>query len=496
MHINIQDGTSTIEFGGDLVLDFSGFRTTPLNTTVTIVPDYDAIGKELVKSSGFVTSINGISPTDRGEFFIAGSECDSWDYGEQGQILLTDLCPACTTCESIYRLKYETENLRQWINTLRDVNLSLAPDVWNANNAMAQYRITGTTAWQGDWHSAVPVSGSTVHTNWDSCSNGMDLDGSFMKLRGLALLKQYITTVHMWNYVVWLNNASTEIQVAPEDTAGFVVQTKRSLPSCCDQQTISCEIKVTECQALFDGSTTPAGGLPSGYPTLSIFVPHTSIEFKPFDNAIKDETGQANNMKAIIPAPLGEQDASYNLTTTELSSVERGYPVLRYANQLPWMTQNYQKAVFTSKLNAKVAGTYTLTAKFLPFIGMLLYNGKDQIISIRGGTYSAQDGTQVDPEEESVEYKFIDHEQNTIFPNPSEKAYLDSKAAPTRSVNFKLVWKIVVTWKIDDDAIVQTYLYTCNGCRTYYSGALIDGSTISNIVVPASTDTTFTQGDE
>ena len=81
MHINIQDGTSIIELGGDLVLDFTGFRTTPLNTTVTITPDYAYIGKELVKSSGFVTSINGVFPTDNGEFFIAGSECDSWDYG-------------------------------------------------------------------------------------------------------------------------------------------------------------------------------------------------------------------------------------------------------------------------------------------------------------------------------------------------------------------------------------------------------------------------------
>jgi len=504
MNINIQDGTNSIQLGGDLVFDFSGFRASPLNTTVTVEPDYDFISDELRTAYGsgfgFVTSINGVAATDRGEFFIAGSECDSWEYGDTGELKFYDLCPACTTCETIYRLKYETENLKQWINTLRDVNLMVANDVYNNSVALATQRITGATTWSGSWMSPTMCG---LDPRWNSCmGEDTPVDDSFMRLRGLDLLRQYITTVHMWNYVVSLNNASTEIQVAPEDTAGFVVQTKRALPSCCDKQRISCEIKVTDCQAIYDNDSDQLpSDLPGGY-NLSVYVPErtTRIEFQPFTNKIKDATGESSNMKAILCAPLNAQPEAYNFEAAlwdgVVTDIEKaGIPVKRYYQQMAWMSANYQKAIYTTVLDAKVAGTYILTAKFLPFIGMELYNGKNQIISIRGGTYSAKDGTKEQDDETDVQYKFIDHEQDVVYPNPTETNYLDSKAAPTRSVNFKLVWTIEVNWKIethgqDPEEINQTYQYTCNGCRQYYGAAILSGSTISNIVVPVTGGTT------
>ena len=88
----------------------------------------------------------------------------------------------------------------------------------------------------------------------DICASGLELDNDYLQLRSAQLLQQYMTVVHMWNYVVSRNNSSNIITVAPEDTAGFIVQTKRALPSCDDQFEVSCQIVVGKPKGIADNT--------------------------------------------------------------------------------------------------------------------------------------------------------------------------------------------------------------------------------------------------
>lgn len=89
----------------------------------------------------------------------------------------------------------------------------------------------------------------------------------------------------MWNYAVSQNNSSTQITTAPEDSAGFTIQTKRAIPSCGGDTQLTCTIDI----ALdTDGSS---GG---NNDKLSVYIPTPETEFKPFDNP-----GVSNHMTSV-----------------------------------------------------------------------------------------------------------------------------------------------------------------------------------------------------
>jgi len=554
MHLYLQQGDDKEQLTGNLQFKFEGFKVSTVETTVEIKPDYNKLFKDAYESSTVpkpIVTINGVAPTDRGAFFIDGSECDSWgeikgstafpmgeaiknehdqliDGGTASGIWLVDLCPSCTTCENVYRLQYETENLRMWINTLKDVNLMVsfpsADDVIADNNTLSKNRVTGGVGFAGDdWRApgAVLWSDSNTKTEWDRCMIGgstiaLTPDDSFMRLRGLRLLKEYITTVHMWNYVVSQNNSSTEIQVAPEDTTGFVIQTKRALTSCGKQQKIRCTIEVDVVSGVVDPKkpqelTYPyvvndddsISLLTSDY-KLSVFIPSATLEFKPFNNTVPD---QCSPESVPVPGSTASQSTVWAVPSGALTVESTpDMAVSTYRDGVLTDLRNTKKIIKTGDIEANVAGTYIARVKLLPYIDMVLLNAYGTPVQVRGNTNSAASMKETETEE-YLEYSFISGHKEYVRPGhvagcanqPTEENYLQSKTAPTRSVAFKMLWNIKVTWEVETPGeaqpqkYAQTYIYTCNAPRIYY-GAGMDGKIELKPLLPVSGGTTAIGG--
>ena len=402
-----------------------------------------------------ITTINNVSPNDQGEFFIDGSECDSWQYKEDySGIEIVDLCPACTSCETIYRLKYEVENLKLWLNTLKDVSLYWSTIYDPRTDYVAQRRkLLGS----------LRITGSTIKS---TCGKDLTEDDRYMQLKGIQLLQQYMTVVHMWNYVVSRNNSSTLITIAPEDTTGFVVQTKRALTSCADAQSIRCCIDVQPRCAYWDKFPSTPGGFPEDY-QISIYVPEKSnkVSFEPFDSDVQ----QQNALNGV-----------YTMTIrTYASSLVQNQPVAyKQADTSPTLTPDY--------IDAKVAGTYVVTTKFLPFIYYrawrgLKSDGSKNYITMRGGKQDQDIQPYPVGDTGAVIYNFgLSDVETGYLESPTEQDYLDAKTAPTCSVPFKIMWDITVTWQIaGEKPDVENYRYMANGIRAYYS----DASVMSNTTV-------------
>lgn len=467
MIISIESGGTTTKLGTKPVFDFTsattvdaitgstisaGFTTDELPGRATITP---SLTVALPKDMQHVKSINGVSPNEYGEFFIDGSGCDSWDIEEDG-ISLVDLCPSCTTCENVYRLKYEVENLKMWINTLKDVNLYLSldsnDDVAERAALLANFRVTDAS-------------------EDNICNDGLMVDDDYLRLRGTQLLQQYITTVHMWNYIVSRNNSSTIITTAPEDATGFVVQTKRAFTSCSNQQSISCTIEVHPLGVFYDGADGRHGDVPSPMPSatdypISIFIPAAS-------NQVLFEPLLKNQQQLALGDSLPENGAT-------ISNVSE---------------QPYYKRATTGTIPVKVAGTYVVSIKFLPFVyyrawrtveDPVTHQISEQDINIRGGNAESQKVLpSIDPDTHDIIYSFnISGCTSDYKAYPTEQEYLQAKTVPTCSVTWRILWGVDVNWTITDAGNTRTetenLLYVTNGIRKYFS-AIISGTTVTPI---------------
>ena len=450
MHISIVTGGTTTQLSDSPSFIFSGSTVSVLGNNVTVTPDIAAN----IQPDTFIQTINGVSSNDDGEFFIDGSECDSWGIIENGVdsitheqvtgvtasgISLVDLCPACRTCESIYRLQYEVENLKMWVNTLKDVNLYINDDMDQRRTNLGNLRVTNLS---------------------DLCAARLEQDDAYMQIKSVQLLQQYMTVVHMWNYVVSQNNASNVIEVAPEDTAGFVVQTKRALPSCADNQAIQCTIDVgAPCGIKDDGTLITLDR--ETYP-VSIYVPEPVLSL---DNGGKDVQSLDLHFE-----PFDEKQEQ-----------ALGNAKIHVRSQ----TQSDKVRVQTDVISAKVAGTYVVSAKFLPFIYYRIWKGSGSnktYISVRGGTTVPITGTTVG-DDTVWDFGISGHEVAPKL-NPTAQDYLDAKTTPTSSVDFKLVWPIHIEWTVTGVAepYVEDYNYIANGIRAYYGDAIISEAVIPNPV--------------
>lgn len=514
------------EDNGYLVL---GSTATVVERQATINPVWDG---RLPAPLRKVNTINGVGANAAGEFFIDGSECDSWGYIKNGiaegsgkvdeevwfvrrnkvtgelikykypngfGIWLTDACPACTSCETIYRLKYEVENLKMWLNTLKDVNMYRStlygdiPDhVAYRRDLLNQQRIT-------------------EYNEDQACSSNLQPDDKYMQLQGIQLLQQYMTVVHMWNYVVSRNNSSTLITIAPEDTTGFVVQTKRALTSCGDKQSVRCFIRVYPSKTIYDNGTI-IPGLPSDYPDVSIYVPDKSntVEFEPYlqevlgNNDIYITDNQSKALGSLRKMTItNERTKSNSLTGARSTDCKRAdTSTVVDPKEDPENMDDLRS--MPDFIEAKVAGTYVVTTKFLPFIYYRVWRGyKDKAhtipnyISIRGGTAQTISGEPGEIEGSTVyDFGITDHDTITVpdltkvswqTDNPTENDYLQAKTAPTCSTDKKILWHIHIEWWIKDKdpqdgsprikKEEEDYLYRANGIRTYF-GDIMSNTTV------------------
>lgn len=462
MRITVVGKDNTTQLQGAITVKAVGAHVTALDNNASFAVDYGS----LVQSyDPFIKTINGIGPNSKGEFFIHGSECDSWDYLKDGHgISIVDLCPACRDCELIYRLKQEAIRMKLWLAVLRDVNLYQSPASTQEAQTLWGYRLPD-----------VPSCGKYILG--DTFENFVKEEG-FKK--GLQLIQQYMTTVHMWNYLVNRNNKSDVIQIAPEDTSGFSVQTKRSVTECGsaagtqNSPNVQCAIRITGCHIVYDSGTVDGSELasagyvgndtnPNAYP-VSMLIPRAVVSFTPFmQNTASDSTKQA-----IVGIPA----------TTTVDGIVKNMKINAAAVGEP----AYQRSVDTTILPVVAAGTYSVTVKFLPFIYTVMEDAENNAISIRGTTAKS-----VDPKEQDGEVIFQFYNKDTApvyIAEPTTKNYIDSKTAPTCSVDFKLMWDIEIVWSTKDKAgnintETQTYNYVCNGIRRSYSSSVIGGSTIN-----------------
>ena len=400
----------------------------PTSKEVTISsPGYSDIytqAYEAFTATQMITNINGVHATDDGNFFLLGSECTSWRYGgsesdleeASSVISVLDLCPTCVSCDTAIKLKKQIEYYKMVFNALKDAQLYYDDILQLRTQYLAANRL------------ALPAN----------CAEAVaTLDPKFLKspdIKGLSLFQQYATLLHMWNYVVSQNNASIEIHNTPEDSAGFYVQTKRSLPSCNRQSTIKCTIEVR---------------LASGQAGLSMYVHEPVTEFKPF----KDEGGVTE----------------HQATVTHVGFTE--------------------KRVETNFAPASCAGTYVLTVKFLPFIYSFMLDKYGNQINIRDFAWSifSEDGSIPGSGGEETEFENTTYNLGAKYTTaqiiqPTEKNYNDAKTYPSKSVATRNIWEVRITWQLEgsiNKTFVDTYYYACNGVREYMDGILKDSDLIS-----------------
>lgn len=403
-----------------------------------------------VKSS-LVYSINGVYPTSDGSFFIHGSECDSWgyingstvfisgttafpqedqpeiyEYDEEGKktdtldttasgIWLTDLCPACQTCDEVFRIKQEIEKLAILINMIKDVEIHDDAVFLSDKSDME----------------ALELDGSTVNCAgpWSSDPEKQELQKqliSFPHDRGRQLLQQYITVAHMWNYAVVQNNASFKLEIAPEDTAGFVVQTKRALPNCDGHWHIRCTITID-----YENSINDDGAPMGRVQDLSVYVPEPELLFKPFTE-YREEQPDVGLPEVVNGTTVYVMDAALNGATVHVHSE----------------SNCTKKIIRTDEIIARVGGTYEVTVKILPFINFVMYDKNDHVISVRGGTINVSGTTSSG----NVYYDFAPARTvRSQLQDPSKDDYLNAKTAPTASVPFNNIWRVNILWEVGKD---------------------------------------------
>ena len=405
--IKIEDrhGNSLGELADDVIIKSSNDPVLSLSEsnllTLSCNSSEDIFGKALEQAledaTPFVSTINSVGPTADGHFFMHGSECASWEPAGNHGISLLDLCPSCTTCDNIEELNKGVERCRKLLDAFKDANLG--------------YTTTMVT----------PVED----------------DGETFEVKGLNLLAQYISTVHMWNYVTSRSTASTEVHNTPSDPAGFYVQTKRAISSC-GSESLKCTIKVSL------------------------------------------ESGQgADPLSLYIPDDIKTRGLSFG-GYTDLGSVDvPGIPA----------------TVIADFGNPSRADTYSVTAQFFPFVYYEIKTKEGEVVTFREVIDLLLNPPDPDPEPDPEpdpdpidpldvkptldwkEFKEGFNFEAKAIDSPLEAQYNDSKVYPSESATARLRWKIEVTWDVGEDTFVETYYFKTNGVRTFMPG-VIDGASV------------------
>lgn len=374
---------------------------------------------------------------------LLGSECtslmragDPFETGSEkrGELWITDLCPSCIKCDSQYRVKRQAEFFSLYFNLLKDINLYDTSIVLARHEDLKKH--------------CMPEQAGCARVPEEDTEE-------YNKLLNTVgyLLQEYITTVHMWNYAISINNNDTRISAPPEDGCGLLMQTKRALTDCSGGKKLKCTITLTQA---------------AGQENLSVFVPSPVCKFDPFDY---------------------EPDVHFQITHNDYTS----------------------KKVEIEFGPLAVAGTCIVTAKFLPFVYaemksgvndpttsggvagmgeiMSYYDGLTSSVG-SGGLFifpdnnngSGGSGGEITQETQGTSAQgsggtVTDRDVGTLsigvtteisrLLEPTENDYNTGKRYPSISANGNNSWTIEIKWETLPDAVemTDTYFFSTPQCR-------------------------------
>ena len=354
---------------------------------------------------GYVTAINHVTPSDDGAFFIHGSPCVSIGYSSNSRlpdklplpgdsIHINDLCTTCTSCETVVRLRKIVEHLKIVLNAIKDANLYTQSQAMLRQNYLRSQR--------------VPVTISCKAALDDLSPETLDV----FALQSTRLLGQYVTAVHMWNYLASRKGNEVRIGNAPEDAAGFYVQSRFVKPSCDGESDVSATVEIAQV---------------SGQEGLSVYVPPPVVTFSAGSDG-------GSPLQATVSMP---EDAPATVT------------VARPENSVPGTR----------------AGTYVLQVKWLPFFRVIqTLNGQD----VRLDDLGECDLDRVvvpDPDEggDIVLYGNLDiHTENVPVHGASRDDYIRYRNYLSVVEDGMNRWQITVTWRLTgalNTESVETYYF-------------------------------------
>ena len=413
---------------------------------------YDA-----VISQRYVSRLNNVAAGEDGAIWVLPDRCMStrpaqavaklqktvpsspsaiydWEYTQQPWgtgMTIYDTCPACRNCRDVALIKRQFEWVKMMLNMFKDVNINLNPANYAEGGSDTVYML------RQQYLSSNRIALDSACTS--EIGSSADKYASIPEMKGSPLMNEYISTVHMWNFAVSRNNTSTEIRPTEESSTGFLVQTKHALPSCSEQLRLTCDIHVEPAP-----SGTPGTSLVE--PNLSMLVTGTSTQFAPFDVAAS---------ASGVPG---------NLATLTLESY-------------------VEKNVHVDFPAARIAGTYILVAKFIPFINTTLLDDEGNPIPLSGNTMwivpesTATSSTVTSDSTVTYSSTFILVGGSTTAisssSSPSVADYTQAGEFPSRSGEGFNIWQITVTWTIQRrssgswttfKSYVSTYLFSA--CRT------------------------------
>ena len=439
IYIYNNGASSAIKIGADLRIaagsgmhiDVNQARSMAEISSISQKSIYDKAVDELAAAGSFlpgVMTINGVAPrVDDGAFWILpGDACGAWTPMSEGSdnfdtLVLTDLCPACQTCRELAKVRAMLERVRIMLNAEKDKNL------YDTQVATAR-------------KDAMVAQLDELPSDCDTASEESVTFPATILSR--ELLWQYMTVVHMWNYVVAQNNAETEIRVAPESTTGFYIQTKRALPICEKiNPDAGIELEVTISPDVVEDN-------------LSLLVLGPSMSFEPFQSSW-----------SLPDAETVHQDA-----TTK---------------------------IFRFSTKAKYAGTFLFNVKLISFRYGELTNVNGDVISLDDidwdeffpeATSKIIDGRdrpvtryQIGytlTEKQLVQATIEDYENSAKFPSKSPTVENND---PVQGLN---VWDVMIKWKLcglyaDSGAagvkeFDEHYKMTTSKCRVFLDDLLPD----------------------
>lgn len=361
----------------------------------------------------YLSRINGAPPSGDGMFYIAGDSCLSWtsandleDSDSEPHIRLYDLCPACESCDTHARLLRRLEQCKLALNMLKDVNLY--------GDAIAASR----ERWLAGRRVSLP----------EACSvDGDDTPALFSS----RLLGQYVSMVHMWNYVVSTRNNASEVEVAPDAPSGLVVRTRYAMPDCDSGKRLSVSVSVTP-SSLATGQAE----------ALSMYIPETVCEYSPFDGADVDASSSAVGASGTVLASFS---------------------------------------------NMRAAGTAVVVSKFLPFVCLSLADTSGNAVSsVRSIIASSQvdvSSSQSSMPDEDGQPLPVDVTvlrtgivaTPAVKNNPTQADYDASVGYPSVSCAGSNIWRVRVTWSLSGAVKAEnTYLFAAAPARLPVRGIMQD----------------------